>query len=44
MISRASPQRKAWVIEAALTCLAGHRRIDCLTNLRAEVAVFLVRK
>jgi len=25
-------------------CLAGHRRISMLQNLRAEVAVFLVRK
>jgi methionine biosynthesis protein MetW len=25
-------------------CLAGHRRISCLKNLRAEVAVFLVRR
>jgi hypothetical protein len=24
-------------------CLAGHRRISWLTNVRAEVAVFLVR-
>src|SRR6266849_9558965 len=35
--------REALVVERQF-CLAGHRRISCLTNLRAEVAVFLVRK
>jgi methionine biosynthesis protein MetW len=35
--------REGLIVERRF-CLAGHRRITALTNLRAEVAVFLVRK
>jgi methionine biosynthesis protein MetW len=35
--------KENWIIERRI-CLAGNRTVNLLTNLTAEVAVFLIRK